>query len=268
MRWTVLLLCFPSLALAERPVDAIEELHAVCRSSASPGPRELYAVRVDRFRFESYDEIDSLLRVDTQRNLRAFRGSAEFFPTDFESIAFRATEERAAELRTQGHALRLGFFLGFDGGRPCVIRSVVAVTTVRADLAFVELLDQEGRVVAREDFERLRAWQDDQERDGIPGEGPRAQVDPPTGTQAAAATVLTAPSVATALGQCFAQVSLRRATAIVRLRVGVDGSVERAEMELSSLGRPSAQTCVVNELRRLRFPAGGGELRVPIRFAR
>ena len=34
----------------------------------------------------------------------------------------------------------------------------------------------DGRVVAREDMDRLRAWLDDEEQDTLPGEGPRAAV--------------------------------------------------------------------------------------------
>ncbi len=37
-----------------------------------------------------------------------------------------------------------------------------AVTTVRIDIGFVELLDESDAVLAREDTERLRAWQDDE----------------------------------------------------------------------------------------------------------
>src|SRR5690606_35920439 len=88
-----------------------------------------------------------------------------------------ASPERARALRQHARGLRVGFFLGFDGvGQSCVIRPAVGVTLVRAELAFVELVDGEGEVLAREDSERLRAWLDDEEQDAIAGEGPRAEV--------------------------------------------------------------------------------------------
>ena len=55
----------------------------------------------------------------------------------------------------------MGFFLAFDGGQACLVRPAAAVTTVRIDVAYVELLNGRGQVLAREDTERLRAWRDD-----------------------------------------------------------------------------------------------------------
>ena len=53
-----------------------------------------------------------------------------------------------------------------------MVRSAHAVTIVRADLAFAELVS-EGRALARTETDRLRAWLDDQEGLAVPGEGPR-----------------------------------------------------------------------------------------------
>ncbi len=269
-----LLVITPSLALAE-DIEALVELHQACREAARPGPRKLYSVRVPTLRFERYDAAERELRLDTRRNLRVLGGAAEVFPSGLETIGFGATPQRADDLRRQARELRLGFFLGFDGGRqPCVIRSAVAVTTVRADLAFAELLDEGGRVLAREDTERLRAWQDDVERYGLPGEGPRAAVvgavvdgapAPPAWTQR-----LNEEALRARLAQCWreaiARHDMRDARLIVRGVVDARGHIS-TETELSSLGDSEAEACVLQAFADLSLP-GPARFRLPVRFER
>jgi hypothetical protein len=164
-------------AADEHVLEDLPSVHEACRRSEEPGRRVLHVLEVPSFRFDGYDREGGRLLVDTRRNLRALRGAVEVLPKDLEDVAFVASPERARELRRRGRALRLGFFLGFDGeGQPCVVRAAVGVTLVRAELAFAELVDADGRVVAREDMDRLRAWLDDEEQDTLPGEGPRAAV--------------------------------------------------------------------------------------------
>ncbi len=265
-----------SIAAADHPIGDLSGLHEACRDSELPGRRKLYAIDVSQARFEPYYEDEGALLLDTRRNFRVLRGRAEIFASNLETIAFVANSERATELERRGRKLRLGFFLGFDGSRrPCLIRSSVGVTMVRADLAFVELLDEQGAVVAREDTDRLRAWQDDVERDGIPGEGPRAAVLHPTNVRGgslgpAYVQALTTPAVRSRLSTCAEQ---RRepgdAQVVVVLRVGADGAIAAAEVELSSARSERVQTCVVDALRRLRFPPGAPtRVRAPVRMTR
>ena len=260
------------MAQADHPVGDLEGLHQACRDAELPGRRKVYTIEVPQARFEPYYEEDRALLLDTRRNFRVLRGAAEIFASNLETIGFVANAERAEELQRRGRKLRIGFFLGFDGARrPCLIRSAVSVTMVRADLAFVELLDADGEVVAREDTDRLRAWQDDLERDGIPGEGPRAAVLHPTtlhgsGLSAAASQPLSTQALRNRLDACAA---LRReggdAQIVVVLRIAGDGSVAGAEVELSSARSRRVQACVVEALQRVRFAPGAPmSLRAPV----
>ncbi len=267
---------WPATGRAEEAIAVLRELHAACREAIVPGRRKLYSVQVSSPRFEGYDEVEGLLLLDTRRNFRVLGGAAEIFPSGLEPVGFRASPQRAQELRRQARKLRLGFFLAFDGvGRPCVIRSAVAVTTVRADVAFAELLDERGRVLAREDTERYRAWRDDEERDGLPGEGPRAAVVGATVEGAAAPPAwrerLDAEGFRRRLAQCWRgalarRAELRDARLVVRGRVDARGHV-RAEAELSSLGDDEAEGCVLGAVAELPLP-GPARFRFPIVFAR
>jgi len=275
----VLLSCvlLSSTASAEETLDSLSALHAACRQAEEPGRRQLYVVDVPRYRFERYDPDASFLPIDTRRNLRALGGSVELMPAGLESVGFVGGEDRARALRgAEGTHLRLGFFLGFDGDRQaCLIRPSFGVTTVRFDLAYVELVTPSGEVVAREDTERLRAWRDDMERDGIPGEGPRAAVDAPSEAPAAWRNRLGAEGLARELGRCFGEARQRgaeaEATVLLRLKVdGATGRVQEAEIALSTIRDDAAQRCILETIRSgsLGSSARTGvvELGVPLRF--
>ena len=156
-------------------------LKAACREAREPGRRRLYVVELGRYHFDVADREEGFLPLDTTHNLSAFGGAAALFPSDMETIGFHASERRRRALRNArraGARLRVGFFLGFDGeGQPCVIRPSVGVTTVRMDVAFLELVDERGRVIARDDTERLRAWSDDLQHEVVAGAGPRVGID-------------------------------------------------------------------------------------------
>ena len=191
------------------PVRSMGDLRRACHEAREPGRRALHVVELERFAFGAADE--DFLPIDTRRNLPALGGSAALFPAGLEPIGFRAGEDRQEALhraREAGAKLRVGFFLGFDGeGQPCVLRATVGVSTVRMDVAFVELVDGRGRVLARDDTERLRAWRDDEERDRVPGEGPRVAVEEAWGGQPGVSAAVR--SAAPALGRCHAA-QLRR----------------------------------------------------------
>jgi len=240
----------------------LSSLQQACRDSEGEGRPVLYAVSLPRFAFDTYDAAEGKLEVASRRNLRIFGGAAEIFTAELQPIAFSAGAERAAELRrvaAEGASLTLGFFLAFDrpSRRACLIRPAAGVTTVRVDLAFVELVSADGHVLARDDTDRMRAWADDEERDGIPGQGPRAALGDPSSSGASAIPDAWRRGVQRAgagrltrdLGRCHAA-AVRRGgspSADVILRLTLDGSsgrVQQAEVELSSLGDEEGTACV------------------------
>lgn len=274
---------------------SVEALHSACRVSERPGRRQLHVLTVHSgdWEFGDYMRGDRFLPVDTSRNLRALNGSAELFTAGFETVGFGARGDRIRELRGAAEAgahLRIGFFLAFENlsRRACLIRGVgVGVTAVRIDLAFSEIVDGEGAVLAREDSERFRAWADDDETDGVQGQGPRGAVFPAMISGGAGVApepwqrVLEASNqgaLRAALATCHGAAVERGATesAQVVVRLTVDprsGSIRSREVELSSLGDPEGATCVSAALAsHLRFPAVGEhqtraiELSVPVRL--
>ncbi len=270
-RWLIpcALLALSAPVRAERPLENLRALKEACAEARRPGRRALYVVELERFRFGRSTE-EGFLPVDTRRNLRAFGGSAALFPAELEPIGFRANEERQAALRQAreaGAKLRVGFFLGFDGeGQPCVIRPAVSVSTVRMDVAFLELVDSRGRVIARDDTERLRAWRDDEERDRIEGEGPRVAVDDPWGGSVPEATVSAIRSLSGRLAQCHAAHVGRggagRGRALVQLSVDDEPTIAFTTFSDERFG-----ACLVRVLKRVQLPADTARFTIPLRFA-
>jgi len=269
----LLALAAPSAARAERPLESLSALKEACREARAPGRRALYVVQLEGFRFGRSNE-EGFLPVDTRRNLRAFGGSAALFPSELEPIGFRASAERQTALRRAreaGAKLRIGFFLGFDGeGQPCVLRPAVSVSTIRMDVAFLELVDSRGRVIARDDTERLRAWRDDVERDRVPGEGPRVAVDEPWGTAVPAATVTAIRGLAAPLGRCHAEHVARggpeSARALVQLTVE-NGRLQEPTLAFSTFSDERFRVCILRVLKEGQLPMSSGRMTVPLRFA-
>src|SRR5688500_13992900 len=138
------------------PLASLEEIHRACRRARDGGPPELYVVTLGsgQWAFSTYLFEDEFLPVDTRRNLRLFDGAAEVLPSGLETVGLGVDEERAEALRAahqSGARLRLGFFLGFDdpARTSCLIRPAAGVTLVRADVAYVEVIDARGRVLER-----------------------------------------------------------------------------------------------------------------------
>jgi hypothetical protein len=208
------------------------------------------------------------LYVDTQHNLRIVGGRAELVPAGLEAIGFTVSRERARlleQVRAGGASLRVGFFLGMDGrdGTLCVVRSAAAVSLVRAEVAFLEVVAGDGRVVAREDTERLRALRDD--GDDAPAEGPFATIGTPYGTSVPASwetALVGAPRGATgrALAACHAAGLARGAASdgsvVVRLEASTrTGVVRHAELEIAANDDEEEATCLVRALRGVSLPA-------------
>ena len=279
----LLALAAPARAQDE-PLLSLPMVAEACASASEGTHDRLYSVIVDSgWRFadaehelgEDGSVVSSLLPIDTRRNLRALRGRVEAMPSGLEQIGFIASESRAAELeaaRATGAALRVGFFLGFDepARSACLVRGAHGVTTVRMDVAFVELVRPDGSVVAREDTDRFASWSDDREREAIAGTGPRAQMGSatlPSGARVPEAwqAALAGTELTAALSACHLAGVERGAApdAIARVRLGIDarsGRVAAARVELTNLGDAAESECIEAALGAAALPAGPAEL--------
>jgi hypothetical protein len=277
-----------------RLVRDLPALQQACRQAQRPGVRRLHSVIVPHFAFGRYDADERFLPVDARRNLRALDGAAELFPAGLEPVGFQAGPERAQRLRRaarEGARLRVGFFLAFDGHheRPCLMQSAFGVTTVRMDVAFVELVGRDGRAMARQETDRLRAWRETLARERIGGEGPRGVVREaslssrpggvPERWQRALIGANEGP-VRPAIGACHAGAiergGPRSGRVVVRLTVEpATGRVRAAAVELSTVETAGAE-CVAAEVgRHLRLPSAADllgnapvDLSVPVDLAR
>lgn len=278
----LVVLGLPGLALAQasdRTLGTLDALQTACRAADAGDNDTLYSVSIDApWRWGTRAEEEEFLPVDTRHNLRAFSGSAELLPSHMETIGFVANDARSAELsaaREGGARLRVGFFLGFDDPErsSCLIRPRAAVTLVRMDVAFVELVDDQGHVLAREDTERFRSWQDDADREGIPGTGPRAAVGTPSiadGTTVPdgwtrALRTAGAGALGRTLGRCHAEGVGRGAVpdsmAHVRLRVDArTGRVTESSVEIANVGDTDEVDCIVDAVAHVDLPAGSADL--------
>ncbi|MFO0693507.1 MAG: hypothetical protein U0230_08125 [Polyangiales bacterium] len=295
-RVTTFLICLLGLGgvasaeVREVRIASLEAMRAACAESQQDGPRRLYSAVVPSgsWRFAAYDPEEGFLVVDTRRNLRTLGGSVELIPARLEPIGFVASEERADVLVEQSRqlalSLRVGFFLGFDSPSRtmCVLRSNVGVTTARIDVAYVELVDAEGRVYAREESERLRAYSDDAERNAVPGEGPRAAIGEARVVRGAAfgapqrrAFADAQGTIRGAVGACYAAAVQRGASheaqLVVRLTVdAAAGTIQQVETEISSLGDAQGNACIGEAFRGLRLPAAAAGpatvVEVPVRL--
>ena len=269
----------PALAQSgDRALTSLDAVQSACRAADQDGnTTSLYSVTVDNpWRFDERDE--DFLPLDTRRNLRAFSGSVELLPSHMEMIGFVASTARGAELeaaRSSGARLRVGFFLGFDDPErsSCLIRPRAGVTLVRMDVAFVELVDGSGRLVAREDTERYRSWHDDEGRDGIPGTGPRAAVGTATIADGAAVPdnwarairAAAAGALVRTLGACHAAGVTRGASpeATIRVRLHVEGRtghVVESSVEIANVGDTDEVDCIVEAVGHLDLPAATGDV--------
>lgn len=255
-------LALPGIARADEELSTLSAVHEACESSGEQTRPRLYVMQVE-YRLGMHRADRELLFVDTRRNLRTLEGHVSLLISGLEPIAFEADEERARALREaagSGARLRVGFFLGFDepSRQPCVVRGAHAVTIVRADLAYAELVTSGGEQLARVETDRLRAWLDDQGDLAIPGEGPRGAVGaasfdnaqpPPEAWQRA----LAAGPVRARIGQCHAEGTARGASpegqVVIRMNIETrTGRVRRADVAISSLGDAEEAECIARAL--------------------
>lgn len=257
-RWLamVLVCALPAGASAqERVLDSIEAVQDACNESRDSETAHLHVVEVESgWRFGGAH--DGVLALDTGRNFRAFDGHVSLLVPREDRVGFTVDEADVARVRQANGRLRVGFFLGFDdrNRQPCLVRSRFAVTIVRAEVAFVELVDADGGRIARGETDRWRAWNDDREALAIAGEGPRGVVDSPRFTNGTAPpdswlTALGNGGSRAAIAQCHtegvARGAAREARVVVRLNVETrTGRVRRADVALSSLGDTAEAECI------------------------
>jgi hypothetical protein len=270
-------------AAQDRRLESVAAVHDACRASDAGRHDVLYSVLLDApARLEPTpgdEEGETVFAIREARGLRALGGSVQLVPADLEMVGFVAGEARARSLEValaRGARVRLGFFLGFDQPerRACLVRPPQSVTAVRADVAFVELVDPDGSVVAREDHDRLRAWADDPGRQAATE--PQATVGAVTAgaspaPEAWSRTLRGAP-LARALVACHVAGVSRGAArdAMIQARLRVDGRTGRIEdgvVEVGNVGDEEESSCLLRALRGVELaagPSGPVDLRVPV----
>lgn len=256
-----LLVCaLPAAAAAQgTALDSIEAVHEACTDARELEGQRLFVLEVEEgWRFAGYR--DGALRIDTGRNFRALDGHVSVLVPREEHLGFELSEEDAARVRGSDARLRVGFFLGFDDStrQPCLVRSRFAVTIVRADVAWIELVDASGARVARGETDRLRAWNDDREALAIAGQGPRGAIEaarftngtaPPETWQGALESAGTREGIARCHTEGVARGAAREGRVVVRLNVETrTGRVRRADVALSSLGDAEEAECIARAL--------------------
>jgi len=276
-------------AQVERALTSLEEVQAACRDAVERPAADLLVVEVAAgWRFGTVGE-DGFVEIDPGRAFRALGGRVELFPSRLETIGLVAGArfDVLEAARARGARLRLGFFLGMDepDRTACVLRSRHGVTTVRMDVAYVELVDAEGATIARDDGDRLRAFREEHERDAVPGSGPRASIEPATAGATPAPEAWQRAYAAAARGEVGRALAACHSAGIARgaeprgrvlVRVRVDGRTGRATdsaVALSDLGDAEEARCLSAALRSVVLSPGPGEwarpidLTVPLRLA-
>lgn len=239
-------------------LDTLEAVHEACDVAREAGRARLFEIDVESgWRFRSVR--DGRLMVDTGRNFSAVDGRVSLLVPREEQLGFEVADDGAALRGAEGR-LRVGFFLAFDDRhrQPCLVRNRFAVTIVRADVAYLELVDGSGARLARTETDRFSAWQDDLEDLAIAGDGPRGAVGdarfgdgsaPPDSWQSA----LAAEDTRARIGRCHAE-GIERGAApdgqvVVRLNVETrTGRIRRADVALSSVGDNAEAECIARAL--------------------
>lgn len=256
-------LVVPSAAFADgRPLDSLRSVHQACGLVRQSVNARLYVIELQEgWRFAEQDGEE--LVIDTGRNLLALDGHVSLLVPHMERLAFEVDAEAGAVLReaAQGGArLKIGFFLGFDDRtrQPCLVRNRHAVTIVRVDVAYLELVAENDVRVARTETDRLRAWNDDREAMSVEGEGPRGAVGAASFSNGDAAperwqAVLGGVAARRAIAQCHAAGVQRGATeegqVVVRLNIETrTGAIRRSDVALSSIGDSTEAECIAQAL--------------------
>ena len=247
----------------------------------------MYTVEVPAaaFAFAEYDPDAGVLSIDTRRNFRLFDGRVELYATGNEPIAFELEAGPAGRLvanqRTGRQKLRLGFLVSFDQPEadPCLIRPASRFT-VRADLAFAEIVDAASRVVARMTTERLDEFVPDAAELG----GGGAQSPAPAGqVTVTPPTIAAEPRRRGAIDEWFSSEGAAAIAALlepcrvagarggrvvgslaIALDVEASGAPANVRVEMDSMSNQALSSCVVEKIGTVRFPAGRSRARVTL----
>lgn len=286
---------------AARPADRMTfEGDAVRRGQARSRHDEarlrtlevVYKVEVPAaaYGFAEYEPDEGMLPVDTRHNFRLFDGRVDLYATNNEPIAFELEAARAASM-VSGHQagrqkLRIGFLLAFDqpDSDPCLIRPAGSFT-VRADLAYAELVDAAGHVLSRMTTERFDEVVPDAAELDTPGS---AQSPPPAGQVTATPPTVTgdarrrgaidewmATEGGAAIGPLLEPCRVAGArsgrvvgSVAVAMDVEASGAPANLRVEMDSMGNETLSACVLEKLATLRFPSGRSrvQLTLPLLF--
>ena len=263
------------------PEDPIERgrVRAQLRAARERVARQLNVVALPstQFRFIEYDEDRSELEIDTRRNLRAFGGDVELFPAGFAGLRVTpADARRLVDLQRRGQlSLRIAFVLGAGtSDRPCfAVSRPGAPTVVRIEVAYLELVGAEGRVLARKDTERYEDLVEELRAARALGAGPSVVISGPTvsGDTAVAAVFAgeAARPIQRSLLDCYRQ-GLRlnarlQGALVVAIEIQSSGQVRSARLEVDSLGDAATSGCILAALRAVPMPRRRrGETRVSV----
>lgn len=269
------------------PINDRGQLLSACEVAEQPGVRQLYRVDVPPGAFVLEDAEAGQLVLPLRRPLRVLHGQAEIFPSHMTPWRIQSDEALSRRVRraaADGGLLRVGFFLGFDDHRKqvCVVRPASGVTTVRADLAYLEVLGASGAVVVRESTERLRAWLDDRPPSADAGPAGASVKLMYAHVTAGRQTTEASPSwlrvlrhqVVQPAASCLAGVRdeglPRELTMVVRWSVDAAGLPEVPTVQLSDLGQGPLDACVREALSSATFvpepTAANTSLSVRLRF--
>lgn len=239
---------------SSRLLTSLADVHDACE--ARSGEPALWAIDVDAPLALALR--DDAIAVDASQPLMALGGQVKLVSPVAEDVALTARgtyrDDLVRALAAGGH-LRVGFFLGFDdpGRTRCLVRPPQATTVVRAELAFAEVRDVGGRVLARDDYDRLRAWADDAARDEAP-----IALEPSFTTPRA--RDLVTPVLADLVACRHDQ-----EPGFVRVRVRAAGGSRSASIEVASALDDDARRCITARIEALPFETG--EHAVGIHFA-
>jgi hypothetical protein len=241
--------------------------------------------------FREYEPDEGILAIDTRHNFRLFGGRVDLYATSNEGIEFELAADQAATHvsahRAGRQKLRLGFLLAFDDpdSDPCLIRPAASFT-VRADLAYAELVDAGGRVVARMTTERLDEVVPDAGEIDAPG---AAQSPPPAGQVTVTPPTITGDprrrgaidqwvsteggaAIGALLEPCRV-VGARSGRVVGSLAIAMDveasGAPANLRVEVDSMSNEVLSACVLEKLGTLRLPSGRSrvQMTLPLLFA-
>jgi len=248
------------------------EEHARRRQDAE-NRRYVALVPAQGFALGNYDLSESRLVLDTDRGFRL--GDSAELQTSLETgaIGFRLRPERADHVLVERAAgklvLRVIFRPTYSKMRQqaCLWISGGTVVKMEIEIEAVALLAPDGSRVAQGDNNPGADQDSPVLRPQVVIKRPRSA----NGADVSDALARAAHALAPLLLPCY-QKALEtrpglRGTLVLGVKVGPDGSVDEARMELSSLGDAALAACATNNAGKARLAAGTGWMSVTAVFS-